>query len=99
MRSASCSSDSVAHDRVPEAKAARSLGGADEVELDQFVDRGEHRDLGLLGDRADQLRLERLAGHGGSLQRPARLGRDRAQLLPDRGDDGAGNDAARMLGM
>ena len=83
-----------AHDRVAEAETPRSLCGADEVELDQLVDRGEDVALGLLGDRTDELGLERLARHRGRLKRPARIGPGGDQLLPDRGDDRPGNRAA-----
>ena len=43
--------------------------------------------IGLLGDRGDQLRLERLAGHRRRLERPAATASETAvELLVDRGD-------------
>ena len=76
--------DGAAHERVAERKAARHLGRAHEVGVQQVVERVER----LLGrdvpHRRRHVGLERLTGHGRRLEQAARAVGQRGQLLGDR---------------
>ena len=53
---------------MAEAEASRRVGRPDEVELEQLVEGSEHSRDVALGDRGDQLGLERLTGDGRRLE-------------------------------
>ena len=76
--------DGVAHDRVAEDEPPRHLGRADELEREQLVERREAVALVALGDRRDQLGLERLARHRGRLQESPRAVGELLELLGER---------------
>ena len=54
---------------------------ADEVAPEQLVERLHRRGLGQRGSGRCQVRLEWVAGHGGSLQHPASAAREQRELL------------------
>jgi hypothetical protein len=75
----------AAHERVAEDEAPRHARRPDEVEREQVVERGEPVGLRELADHRRQSGLERLAGDGGRVEQRARVGRQRRELLRDRG--------------
>ena len=73
----------AAHDRMAKAESSGRGGGADQVELEQLIEGREHRRDVLLGDRADELGFERVAGDRGRPQGHARLPGNAPELLLD----------------
>ena len=85
----------TADERMPETKAARHFGAPNEVEQEQLVDRFHGGGLRCCGSCCSQLGLEGVAGHRRSLEHPARIVRQKAELLAERCGDGRWNlDAA-----
>src|SRR5918996_2124357 len=77
--------DRPSNERMPEAKAARYLGLANEVELQQLVQGLECRRLGGRRGGGGQLGLERIAGYRCPLQHEACTVRQESELLGQRG--------------
>ena len=73
---------------MPETKAARHFGAPNEVEQEQLVDRFHGGGLRCCGSCCSQLGLEGVAGHRRSLEHPARIVRQEAELLAERGGNG-----------
>ncbi len=63
--------DRAPDERVPEAEASRHVGGANEIELQELVDRVHRRRLGRRGRGRRQLGLERIARHRRSFEHEA----------------------------
>jgi hypothetical protein len=78
----------VTDERVAEAEAARHVGRAHEVAREQLVEGGERVALGHAGGGRRQLGLERVAGHGGTLEHAAGAVAEQRQLVGQRGGDG-----------
>ena len=76
--------DRPADERVPEDELARHRRGAHEVELEQRVEQAEHVRRGQLGDRARQIRLERLARDRGGAEQRELVRRQRRELVGER---------------
>ena len=79
--------DRPSNERMPEAKAARHLGLANEVELQQLVQRLERRRLGSRRGGRGELGLERVAGYRCPLQHEACTVRQESELLGQRGSN------------
>ena len=85
----------TADERMPETKPARHFSAPNEVEQEQLVDRFHGGGLRCCGSCCSQLGLEGVAGHRRSLEHPARIVRQKAELLAERCGDGRRNlDAA-----
>ena len=71
---------------MPEAEPPRHVGGADDVQPEQLVERVERRRLGRARSRRGELGIERIAGHGRALeQAPRPVGQQRELLGQRRG--------------
>ena len=79
---------------MPEAKAPRHIGCANEIELQEFVDRVHRRGLGRGRRRRCELRLERVAGDRRSFEHDACSVREQRELLGQCSGNG-GRDADR----
>ena len=89
--------DRPADERVPEGEPARHVGRADEVALQQVVERVEGG-LGVeLRHGPCEIGLERLARDRRGVDQPPRFGGQRRQLLDERGGD-RGRDPAAVRG-
>ena len=77
--------DRPSNERMPEAKAARHLGLANEVELQQLVQGLERRRLGGRRGGRGQLGLERVAGYRCPLEHQPCAVREESELLGQRG--------------
>ena len=80
--------DRTANDRMPEAKAARHVRLADEIELEKLVDCFHRRRLGPFSCRGRELRLERVARDRRTLEDASSIVRQRGELLAQRSGDG-----------
>ena len=76
--------DRAADERVPEAKAARHICGADEIAAQELVERLDRRRRVDARRRRHQLGLERVAGHRRSFEHPAGLRGEQRELLGER---------------
>ena len=80
---------------MPKTKAAWHLGAPNEIEQEQLVDGFHCRSFRCCGSCCSQLGLEGVAGHRRSLEHPARIVRQEAELLAERRGNGRWNlDAA-----
>ena len=81
--------DRPADQRMAEAEAPRDVGGADQVEREQIVERVDRRRLAPTpAAAAGEIGVERVAGHGSALEHAASRRRQQTQLLGQRGDHG-----------
>ena len=83
--------DGPADERVAEPKSSRHLGDPEEIELQELVDRLDHRSLRLLRGHCCQLGLERITGHCCSLQHGAGGIGEQGEFLDERRNDRRGD--------
>ena len=81
--------DRVADHRMAEREPAWRAGRPHERLDEELVERSQGCGLRHLGDGGGQAGLEGIAPHGGRLEDPARLGRQRGELRGQRGGDRA----------
>ena len=72
---------------MTEAEAPRHVRLAHEVEAQELVERIDCLAVGRRGGRRSDLRRERVAGDGSSLQHAPRRRRQQPELLAERGGD------------
>jgi hypothetical protein len=87
--------DDGPHERVPEAKAARDVGAAQEIRAQELVERLSGGPVIGTGGGRSELRLERVSGHGGAFEQAPRGLRQQRQLLRERRGDRRRNVDAR----
>ena len=88
--------DRAQHQRVAEAERPGVVARPDEVGGDEPVERCERLGGVQRGGRGGELRVERVAGHGGAVDQRARGGRQRVDLELDRGEERLGQRAGRV---
>ena len=75
-------------ERMTEPKSSRDIRAANQLELQQLVERGEHRFLVHARSSRSQVRVERIAGDGGAFEDFARVWGEEPKLLCEcRGDE------------
>ena len=83
--------DGAAHERMPEAVAARDLGGAEQPGGEDLVERRGRLRRAQAAGRGGELELHGLADDRAAPGEPPRVGAERLDLLAERGRDRGGH--------
>jgi hypothetical protein len=87
----------VAHHRVAEGEQSRRAGRPCQGARQQLVERRQPRRLGELRQLGGQPDLERIAGDGRPVQKPARVRRQRGELVPRAAATAEGTDRSAAM--